>query len=361
MAVVWGKATGFEGLMTITEGQRVTEDRAAFATLREGFLFDGHHAGYQVQLNRFAVTYQVNGQPRDFVSNVTVYRDGRPLETRDIRVNEFLGHDDVDFYQQDYGWAPRLRVTNPAGQVVFDSPVQFFGENKSAEVGVLKVPGLGFTLPGASAPAQLGARMVVFPDARTMARVNADGSVDAGATEYGPGGMEARNPVLQVQLFVGDLGLGSGRPQSVNSLDTSRMSPYFQGGRPVPLALGQSLQLPLVGADCSRPAASGCFKLEFVRLPQYSLFHVKRDDGVPFVYASFALVMAGLLSKLYLRPLLEARARRRRRREAGDRAYPDDAWLASTAAAGDEAAEEPATAGSAAAAGSRASPSSGGR
>ena len=63
------------------------------------------------------------------------------------------------------------------------------------------------------------------------------------------------------------------------------------------------------------PAANGTstpFSVTFAGLHQYSLFLVKRDSGVAFVYASFALIMAGLLIKLYLRPLLERRARLRR-------------------------------------------------
>lgn len=344
IAVVWGKVTGFEGLMTITEGQPVTEARGDFATLREGFLFDGHHAGYQVTLNKFTVTYQPNGQPADFVSNVTISQGGKPVLTKDIRVNDFLGYEDVDFYQQDYGWAPQIKVTNPRGQVVFDGPIQFFGDQKNAMVGVLKVPGFGYAIPGGSRPVQLGAKMVVFPDAQAIGTVNPDGTVTPGSTNFGPGGVEARNPVLQVQLFVGDLGLGSG-PQNVNQLDTSHMQPYFTDATPLPLPMGQTIQLPLNGTDCKDPVASGCFTVAFTRLPQYSLFRVKKDNGVPFVYASFALVMVGLLSKLYLRPFLERRERRRRSRRGsvgGGGAAADEPGYAWVASAGAGTVEEPA-------------------
>jgi cytochrome c biogenesis protein ResB len=326
IAVVWGKATGFEGLMTITEGQSVTEGRGDFATLREGFLFDGHHAGYQVHLNSFKVSYQPNGQPQDFVSNVTALRGGQAVATKDIRVNDFLGVDGVDFYQQDYGWAPHMVVRNPRGETVFDSPAQFFGDDKSAMIGVLKVPGFDYTLGGGGAPLQLGAKLVVFPDAKAINHVNADGSIDPARTDFGPGGVEARNPVLQVQLFVGDLGLGAGGTQNVNVLDTSHMTPYFANASTIPLPMGQTLQLPLKGNDCNDPVASGCFAVSFTGLPQYSLFRVKKDSGVPFVYVSFVLVMVGLLTKLYLRPLLERRNRRHHRV-----VLPDYAWVASVA------------------------------
>jgi len=318
VAVVWGKATGFQGLMTITEGQRATETRADFDTLQEGLLFDGRHAGYQVQLNSFHATYQPNGQPKDYVSNVTVFDQGRPVLTKAIRVNDFLGYHDVDFYQQDYGWAPRIVVTNPSGQVVYDGTVDFFGAQKSVQTGVLKVPDFNYTIPGAAQPIQVGARMAVFPDARLITALGADGSVDTARTNYGPGGEQARNPVMQVQLWVGDLGLDRGRPQNVNELDTATMSPYLLdaagGNAPIAITLGETRQLELPGRDAAHPVT---FTVSFPQLHQYSLFMVKKDNGVPLVYATFLLIMTGLMTKLYLKPLLARRWSNRRRGGGG--------------------------------------------
>jgi len=313
VAVVWGKATGFQGLMTVTEGQRATETRADFDTLQEGLLFNGQHAGYQVQLNSFRATYQPNGQPRDYVSNVTVFDSGRPVLTRDIRVNDFLGYKDVDFYQQDYGWAPHIVVTNPSGQVVYSGTVDFYGAQKNVQTGVLKVPDFGYTVPGAQQPLQLGARMAVFPDARVITQLGPDNTIDPSAVNYGPGGEEARNPVLQLQLWVGDLGLDRGRPQNVNELDTAAMSPYLLdssgGNAPFPIEMGQSRDLALPGRDAQHPAH---FRIAFDGLRMYSLFMVKKDDGVPLVYATFLLIMTGLMVKLYLKPLLDRRWKGRR-------------------------------------------------
>lgn len=313
VAVVWGKATGFQGIMTVTEGQSVAETRASFDTLQEGLLFNGQHAGFTVRLNSFKASYQPNGQPADYVSNLTVLDHGRPVLTKDVRVNDFLSYDDVDFYQQDYGWAPHIIVRNPAGQVVYDGTVDFFGAQKNVQTGVLKVPDFGYTVPGAQQPVQLGARIAVFPDARTIQQVNPDGSIDPNATNFGPGGEEARNPVLQVQLWVGDLGIDSGQPQNVNQLDTSRMTPYLvdqsQNDVPFPVQLGETTRLALPGGDAQHPAY---FSIQFAGLQQYSLFMVKKDNGVPLVYATFLLIMTGLMVKLYLKPALDRRFKGRR-------------------------------------------------
>ena len=346
IAVVWGKATGFEGIATVTEGERVTEARTGFDTLREGFLFDGHHAGYQVGLNRFHATYATTGAPTDFVSNVTVYDHGRAVETRDIRVNDFLGYRDVDFYQQDYGWAPHLVVRNPAGRTVYDGRVQLFGNDKSAQTGVLKVPDFGYRIPGASRPLQLGAKLVIFPDARTRQRVGDGGAIVPDATGYAPGGQEARNPVLLVQLFVGDLGLDPGGRRTSPS-STPRRCRRTSATAAACRSRSPTRSASPSPAPTARAPDAACFTLAFPDLRQYSLFHVKRDNGVPLVYASFVLVMVGLLTKLYLRPLLELRRRRRRAPvavplpEAAPIPAPDYAWLASASAAVEPPADAP--------------------
>ncbi|HEY7926671.1 MAG TPA: cytochrome c biogenesis protein ResB [Candidatus Dormibacteraeota bacterium] len=306
VAVVWGKATGFDGIMTITEGQRVAETRASYDTLQEGMLFDGRHSGYEVQLNRFAAPLQANGMPEDFVSNVTVYDAGRPVVTKDVRVNDFLGYDNVDFYQQDYGWAPHIVVKNPSGEVVSDSAAQLISDDKTASTGVIKVPDFNYRMPGQSKPTQIGARLVLYPDAQALPSVG--GAGNALNLTYGPGSAAPNNPVLQVQLFVGDLGINGGASQDVFSLDTTGMTPYYQNAAAFALPLHQSVTLQLPAAN----NGTANFTIAFADLKQFSLFHVKKDSGVPLVYATFVLTMVGLLTKLYLRPFLERRRRARR-------------------------------------------------
>jgi cytochrome c biogenesis protein ResB len=305
VAVVWGKATGFDGIMTITEGQRVAETRASYDTLQEGMLFDGHHSGYEVQLNKFSAPLQANGMPSDFVSNMTLYDAGKPVLTQDVRVNEYLGYNGVDFYQQDYGWAPHMVVRNPAGEVVSDNDIQMISDDKTASTGVVKVPAFNYTLPGASKPVQIGAKLVLYPDAQALPQVS--GANNSLGLSYAPGTAAANNPVLEVQLFVGDLGLDNGSSQDVFSIDTSAMTPYYSGAAAFALPLHQTTTLAL-------PAANGGtanFTISFPDLRQFSLFHVKKDSGVPLVYSAFILTMVGLLTKLYLRPFLEHRRKRR--------------------------------------------------
>jgi cytochrome c biogenesis protein len=306
VAVLFGKATGFDGIMTITEGQRMAETRASYDTLQEGMLFDGRHAGYQVQLNSFAAPLQANGSPADFVSNLTVIDGGRPVVTQDVRVNEYLGYNGVEFYQQDYGWAPHMVVRNPAGEVVSDSAIQMISSDKTASTGVLKVPAFNYTLPGEARPTQVGAKLVLYPDAQALPQVGGTGG--AINFSYAPGSAAPANPVIEVQPFVGDLGIDGGAAQDVFTLNTAAMRPYYSDASAVAIPLHKSITLTLPAAN----NGTANFTISFPDLRQFSLFHVKKDNGVPLIYTAFILTMAGLLTKLYLRPFLERRRRMRR-------------------------------------------------
>ena len=156
------------------------------------------------------------------MSNVTVLDHGRTVQTKNVLVNDFLSVDGVNVYQQDYGWAPTIVVRNPAGQTVYDGAIQFFDDpsnvgDKALGDGMLKVPNFDYTIAGAAQAVQIGAKMSFFPDATVIPSVGSNGSINPSAIAYGPGGVAPRNPVIEMQLYVGNLGLNSGAPQTSTS------------------------------------------------------------------------------------------------------------------------------------------------
>jgi cytochrome c biogenesis protein ResB len=64
--------------------------------------------------------------------------------------------------------------------------------------------------------------------------------------------------------------------------------------------LGQSAVLP------------GGYQVSFPSLQRYTGLQVTYAPGLPIIYASFVLMLGGLMVRLYLRPLLEWWGRRRR-------------------------------------------------
>lgn len=273
--IVYGKVMGFTAYANVIEGQSVIEARPSYDQVEEGLLFrQQDHRGFEVKVDSFKATYFADGRPSDFVTHTEVLEQGRRVDEQDVRVNQYLQHDNVKFYQANYGWAPVVRVRAPDGRTVFNSPIVFFGTPSLAN-GVLKVPAAG------PPPEQLGALMFMVPDPRP----------DTAGTVR-PGGSSAVDPILFIRLFKGDL--RAERAQNVYELDTSRMAQVWTGN----VSLGETVAMP------------GGFQLSFDRLPQYSGLQITQDPGLPIIWFSFVLMLGGLMVRLYLRPVLEWRSRR---------------------------------------------------
>jgi cytochrome c biogenesis protein ResB len=112
------------------------------------------------------------------------------------------------------------------------------------------------------------------------------------------GSADLRNPGLSFAVFQGDL--HANRVSNVYDIDVSAMKQIWTGG----LLAGQSADLP------------GGYRISFPRVMRYTTLQVTNAPGLPIIYASFALMLGGLLVRLYLRPLLEWRRARARQATA---------------------------------------------
>jgi cytochrome c biogenesis protein len=265
VGVVYGKAAGFTGNVAVVEGDTITEARANYDNLSEGVLAGGH-AGFQVQVDRFQVSYWPSGQPRDFVSRVRIYDGGKTVETNDVRVNHYLDYRGVKIYQTGYGWAPTLRIDTPDGRTVANAPTIFLGDPPLSN-GVVKAPSAG------RGDQQLAVSAIFIPDPQLQG--------DAIA----PGGPTPRLPLLLVRLYRGNLHLD--RAQNVYSLDTTGLDLRWRGA----LRLNDSVTTP------------DGVRLSFTGLRRYTDLEFNKDPGVPVVLAAFAIGLSALLLSLYL-PLL---------------------------------------------------------
>ena len=231
-------------------------------------------------MDSFNATYYGNGKPSDFVTRAEVYDQGQKVLQKDIRVNEYLEYKGVKFYQASYGWAPEVVVRDSTGHVVYDQPVVMFGDPRLA-LGVIKIPAAG--APGQ----QLGARVTFVPD------VQGDpGNLHAGTANL-------VNAELSYLLFQGDL--HSDRLQNVYDLDVTAMHEIDKGG---------------IGPGQISPLPNG-YTISMPRVLRYTGLQVTNAPGLAIIWASFALMLGGLLVRLYLRPFLEWRTRRAPRRRAG--------------------------------------------
>jgi cytochrome c biogenesis protein len=103
---------------------------------------------------------------------------------------------------------------------------------------------------------------------------------------------DARDPVLYLTVWTGDLGLDDGVPQNVYELDTSRMTLITTGDSiPVRLRLepGQTAELP-----------DGLGSVTFDSLDRYAGFTVRHDPARGAALVFSLLAIAGLTASLFV-------------------------------------------------------------
>lgn len=227
-------------------------------------------APFSFSLNRFLVDFErgeaQRGAPRLFEADVT-YRDTPedPGVSDVIEVNYPLAADGAKVFLVGHGYAPHFVVRDADGTVVFDDSVVFLPQDGNfTSTGVVKIPDslLGFTglfLPTAALTEELGPHSV-FP-----------------APDY---------PAVFLAAFRGDLGLDEGTPQSVYTLDTSRME-----------QIGLESLLP--GDTWPLPDGSG--SIEFTGFERWASFQIAHDPGKELALIAAMLAIAGVLLSLFVR------------------------------------------------------------
>jgi cytochrome c biogenesis protein len=99
-------------------------------------------AGATLTLNSFKDTYSpTNGQPLDYVSDITVMQDGKEVARQEVRVNEPLRYQGISFYQAFFGPAAVVTVKGKDGAVLFSGGVPLAWEsNGGNKVGTFTLP-----------------------------------------------------------------------------------------------------------------------------------------------------------------------------------------------------------------------------
>ena len=82
-----------------------------------------------------------SGVPSDFVTDLSVYRDGQLLARKEIRVNDPLSAGGYTFHQNGFGPAPILRIRDLDGGILWSGPVPLTDQAGGLPFGTLPVPG----------------------------------------------------------------------------------------------------------------------------------------------------------------------------------------------------------------------------
>jgi cytochrome c biogenesis protein len=188
----------------------------------------------------FAAPGLDTGTPTDFTTHLAVYRDGRQVADKVIRVNDPLEVDGYVFHQNGYGPAPDIMIRDAAGKPLWTGPVPMTDSAAGFPLAELAVPGrdVALQLLLQKASDGVGVLLVLPFQARGT---NPDGSANI-------------------------VGLG-----------------------PVVLERGQSA-VP-GGTD---------FSVELRDFSQYTLLIAKKDPGAPVAWAAFGFLIVGLLITFWM-------------------------------------------------------------
>src|SRR4051794_40258610 len=209
LGLAGGKLWGYEGSILVTEGQGFCNSFQQYDTYSQGALVDsGDLTPLCIDLDDFRAEYEENLTAASFTADIRYGGPGEEGRATTIGVNDPLRIDGDRVYVTGHGYSPTFSVTLPDGTAYTDLSVPFLPSDQRtmASQGALKLPDVGtgtddqLALEGFFAPTGLvHGGILTSTDPRPL------------------------DPQVAVVVYRGYLGLDSGIPQSVYSLDATQI------------------------------------------------------------------------------------------------------------------------------------------
>src|SRR5450631_1449317 len=102
----------------------------------------GHGTGLSVEAKSFSDVYYADGSPKDYSSDLVLYKNGVPVQEQTVRVNHPMSRDGVAFYQSFFGEAASMKVTDAAGKTLYSQavPLAFTSDDGTHSIGQFTMP-----------------------------------------------------------------------------------------------------------------------------------------------------------------------------------------------------------------------------
>jgi cytochrome c biogenesis protein len=287
-AVAIGKLFSYEGnVIVIANGGPgfCSASPAAFDSFRAGNSVDGTSLYPMcLRVNDFQARYLSNGQATSFASNID-YQAGDDLVSGTWRpykleVNHPLRIGGDRVYLQGHGYAPTFTVTFPGGQTRTQT-IQWRPDDALTLLssGVVRVdPPAGLYPPDQRRKHQIAITGLLAPTQQL------DGTL------LSSGFPALNDPAVAIDIYRGDAGLDSGRPQSLFTLDSRLIEQKrLTKVKRINLTLGQDVRLD-----------DGTV-VRFDKATSFVNLQVSHDPAQVWVLVSAMTMMAGLLVSLIVR------------------------------------------------------------
>ncbi|HEU4512157.1 MAG TPA: cytochrome c biogenesis protein ResB [Nocardioidaceae bacterium] len=277
-----GSLFGYTGGVIVVKGQGFSNSLSQYDDFAPGALWSPDDlAPFSFDIDDFRVEFLRSGEqagmPTDFSADVTYTESpGDEPRTQRLAVNHPLRLDGGSVFLVGHGYAPLVTVRDGDGNVAYKGPAVFLPQDATfASFGVIKVPD--------ALPEQLAFEGLFLPTyGFTMA---------TGPFSRFP---DALDPVMSLLPYKGDLGLDTGEPQSVYSLDKDRLDVIEKAdGKParIDIAMGQTKELP-----------DGAGTITFDGVERWVKLQVSDKPGKGIALGGVLLAIAGLLASLFIRP-----------------------------------------------------------
>jgi cytochrome c biogenesis protein len=276
LGLAGGKLWGYEGSILVTEGQGFCNSFQQYDTYASGPLVKSSDlTPLCVDLDQFRAKYEQNLTAASFTADITYGPPGHQARPTTIGVNEPLRVDGDRVYVTGHGYSPTFSVTSPDGTTYDDLSVPFLPTNTStmASEGALKLPDIG-----TAGDDQLALEGFFAPTGVVQNKI---------LTSIDPRPLD---PQVAIFIYEGYLGLDSGVPQSVYSLDQTQIKRgQLNKVAAANLKVGESTTLP----DGTKVAFTG--------YKEFASLQLSHDPGQLWVLGSAISLLLGLLGMLLLR------------------------------------------------------------
>ncbi|HNJ79282.1 MAG TPA: cytochrome c biogenesis protein ResB [Marmoricola sp.] len=280
-----GSLWGYRGGVIVVTGEGFANTLSQYDDFQGGRMFAPNSLEpISFTVDDFAVEFITRGRQagtaEKFRARLT-YRTS-PQEAareRTISVNHPLNINGTNVFLIGHGYAPNITVRDADGSIAFSGPVVFLPEDPTfRSFGVVKVP-------DASNPAgtQIGLEGELYPTYGF--------SQETGPFSAYP---DAKAPLISMVLWTGDLGLDSGRPQSVYALDKTHLEKVMKSEKAqfrLDLPLGATRELP-----------DGLGTVTFESVDRFVKLQVSKTPEQWVSLVGMILALLGLLASLFIRP-----------------------------------------------------------
>lgn len=276
-----GGAGGHHGQKVVVVGQSFINSFTSYDSFSAGRdIAEVNLDPFAFRLDKFEVVYEMDnpnalGTPIDYKAFVTLHPGSDREQEEIIRVNHPLEVGPTQIFLLGNGYAPVVTIRDAQGQSVFEDAVVFIPQDSQmSSLGFIKVP------DGLSQ--QMGMIGFLYP---TVERDHATQGILRSTFP------DLQDPVLSLNVYVGDLGLDDAIAQSVYTLNTERMTQVAGAHAPEPalfVELGQTVDLP-----------EGLGTLTFSGVERYASFEARYDPASGWVLAFTLMCLSGLLLSFF--------------------------------------------------------------